>query len=246
VSAGSVISSTGLVKEYGSRRARVRALDGVDLEIAKGETFGLLGPNGAGKTTFVKCALGLLRPTAGSIRLFGRSPQHPETRRSLGFAPETPNFPPFLSTREVMSLHSRLVGLTRDSGESQAKELLEWAGLANAPRRVRALSKGMVRRLAVAQAMIGQPELLVLDEPTADLDPIGRREVRNRLLDLKGKGTTILLNSHLLSEVERVCDRVAIIHEGRVLATGSLDELVPEGTDLETVFVEMIEQASRT
>lgn len=238
-------SVRGLVKEYRSFRSRVRALDGVDLDIHRGEIFGLLGPNGAGKTTFVKCLLGLLRPTFGSVTLLGKSPSVPAARRAVGFSPEIPAFPPFLSGREVMQLHSRLAGVAPSEIPSIIDRLLVQAELADAPRRVKAYSKGMIRRLAVAQALIADPQFLVLDEPTADLDPIGRRDVRNLLIDLKAKGVTILLNSHLLSEIERVCDRVAIVHKGTMLALGTIDELVPEGQDLESVFVDLIEKAKR-
>jgi ABC-2 type transport system ATP-binding protein len=233
------VVARGLVKEYG----RLRALAGVDIEVRRGEAFGLLGPNGAGKTTFVKCLLDLIRPTDGSIEIFGRAPSDTESRRKVGFAPELPQFSGFLSGDEVMRTHGRLAGLASDEIERQRGVLLDEAGLSDAPRRVRAYSKGMVRRLAVAVSLIGQPDLLVLDEPTADLDPIGRREIRNKLIALKERGTTILLNSHLLSEVERVCDRVAIVHRGRVLAAGTVAELVPEGKDLEDVFVDLVERS---
>jgi ABC-2 type transport system ATP-binding protein len=238
-----VASATGLVKEYRSFRRRTKALDGVDLEIRRGEIFGLLGPNGAGKTTFVKCLLGLLRPTDGNIALFGDNPQQAGARQKVGFAPEIPHFADFLSGPEVMAFHGRLLKLPRATVKDQTKQLLSEAELSDAPKRIRAYSKGMVRRLALAQALLGDPEFLVFDEPTADLDPLGRRDVRNKLIQLKETGTTVLLNSHLLSEVERVCDRVAILHRGKVLAIGTIDELVPEGKDLESVFVDLVEKA---
>ena len=239
----SAISVEGLVKEYKSRRQRVRALNAVDVRVEQGECFGLLGPNGAGKTTFVKCLLGLLNPTAGSIEVFGRAPSESAVRKDVGFASEIPAFPGFLSAREVMKFHAELIGLPKQESERQISELLAQAELAEGPKRVKAFSKGMVRRLALAQSLLGQPKLLILDEPTADLDPLGRRDVRNLLSNLKDNGVTIVLNSHLLSEVERICDRVVIIHQGNVLAEGSVDELVPEGSDLETVFVELVEKA---
>lgn len=237
------VSVRGLTKDYKAFRERRRALAGIDLDIESGETFGLLGPNGAGKTTFVKCLLGLLRPTSGTIEVLGRAPSDPETRRHIGFAPEAPRFGSFLSGPEVMRLHSRLAGVTANVREQQSEQLLKEEELEDAPKRTRAYSKGMIRRLALAQAMIGDPKLLILDEPTADLDPIGRRDVRVRLEAMKAKGVTIILNSHLLSEVERVCDRVAIIHQGGLIASGSVDELVPEGSDLETVFVDLVQKA---
>lgn len=216
------------------------ALRGLDLEVAEGEIFGLLGPNGAGKTTFVKCLLDLIHPTSGKIELFGGPPERADRRALVGFAPEVPAFPRFLTTEEVLRLHGRLAGLSGEEIAAQTATLLETTDL-EPSKRVGQLSKGMVRKLALAQAWLGVPKLLVLDEPTTDLDPIGRRDVRNMLVEAKGQGQTVLLNSHLLSEVERVCDRVAIMHNGSVIAQGSIDELVPEGSDLETVFVELVE-----
>jgi ABC-2 type transport system ATP-binding protein len=242
-SPGFVAEARGLVKEYKSG-GRVRALDGIDLQIRPGEIFGLLGPNGAGKTTFVKCLIGLLRPTKGAVTLFGRSPTDPDVRRKIGFAPEAPHFPEFLSAAEVMEFHGKLLGLSRGEIEEQKDRLLAEAELSDAPKRIRSFSKGMVRRLAVAQALLGKPQFMILDEPTADLDPLGRRDVRNKLEELRNAGVATLLNSHLLSEVERVCDRVAIVHKGKVLAVGDIEDLVPEGRDLETVFVDLVEMAN--
>jgi ABC-2 type transport system ATP-binding protein len=218
-------------------------LNGIDLEVGEGEVFALLGPNGAGKTTFVKCLLALLQPTSGTIRMFGEEVSDPGARRGVGFVPETPRFPDFLSGREVLRLHGRLIGLPAKDLDGIIDERLIAADLDEAPRRVKAYSKGMVRRLAMAQALLGTPRLVLLDEPTADLDPIGRRDVRNQIAELKERGTTVILNSHLLSEVERLCDHAAIIHKGRMVAKGRMDDLVPEGQDLESVFVDLIEKA---
>lgn len=215
----------------------------MDLDIERGATFALLGPNGAGKTTFVKCVLGMLRLNAGSITIFGVPATNPSSREGVGFVPESPRFADFLSAREVMRLHGRLIGLSGQELEDQIELRLEAADLLDAPKRVKQFSKGMVRRLALAQALLGTPRLMVMDEPTADLDPIGRRTVRNQMADLKQAGATIVLNSHLLSEVERLCDHVAIMNRGKLLGQGPIDELVPEGTDLETVFVDMVEKA---
>ncbi len=229
-----------LVKHY---RGSHRGLNGIDLTVGEGEVFALLGPNGAGKTTFVKCLLALLRPTSGSISLFGEPAGNPGARRGVGFVPETPRFPDFLSAQEVLRLHGRLIGLPHDDLKLRISERLEAVDLTDAPKRVKAFSKGMIRRLALAQALLGSPRLVIMDEPTADLDPIGRRNVRNEIAGLKDQGATVVLNSHLLSEVERVSDHVAIVHQGRLLAEGGIDQLVPDGQDLESVFVDLIEKA---
>lgn len=234
------VQARDLHKTY--KRGR-RALGGVSLEIAEGETFGLLGPNGAGKTTFVKILLGLLRSNGGSVNLFGRPPNDPEVRRGIGLAAETPMFPNFLTAPEVMRLHGRLAGLTPQQIEDETKTLLAEAELDGDLGRIKTFSKGMIRRLALAQSLLGTPKFVVLDEPTADLDPIGRRDVRNKLEELKSQGVTILLNSHLLSEVERVCDRIVVLHEGRVVGSGLLSEIIPKGKDLEEVFIELVEEA---
>jgi ABC-2 type transport system ATP-binding protein len=230
----------GLGKKY---RGSGWALEGVDLDVKPGETLALLGPNGAGKTTFVKCLLGLLKPDSGWVTLFGRPAADPRSREGTSFVPEAPRFPDFLTAREVMALHGRLIDLSGEELNGQVESLLESVDLTDAPKRVRDFSKGMIRRLAIAQGLLGKPRLLVLDEPSADLDPIGRRNLRNQLLERREQGATIILNSHLLSEVERVCDHVAIIHKGRMLAIGSIEELVPRGQDLETVFVDLISKA---
>ena len=229
-----------LVKKY---RKSGRGIDGLDFDIERGATFALLGPNGAGKTTFVKCLLALLRPNAGTVKIFGEPATNPGSREGVGFVPDTPRFAGFLSAREVMRLHGGLIGLSGRGLEDQIHLRLEAADLQDAPKRVKEFSKGMVRRLALAQALLGSPRLMVMDEPTADLDPIGRRTVRNQMAELKQAGATIVLNSHQLSEVERLCDHVAIMNKGKLLAMGPIDELVPEGTDLETVFVDMVEKA---
>ena len=155
--------------------------------------------------------------------------------------PEVPALPPYLSAEELMDFHGRLIGLPADEREAQTRSLLSEASLVGAPPRIKAFSKGMVRRLALAQSQLGDPAFIAFDEPTADLDPLGRRDVRNQLSALRERGVSVLLNSHLLSEVERVCDRVAIMHRGRLLAVGPVHELVPEGQDLESVFVSLIE-----
>ncbi len=234
-----VVSVRNLRKRY--RRRDPWAVYGVTFELEAGQAFGLLGPNGAGKTSVVKMIAGLLRPDSGSISLFGSNPGNPAARAELGFAPEDPDFPKFLRAPEVLDYFASLLGLDDAERKRRIPETLEFAGLEAERRQVRQFSKGMKQRLGIAQAILGRPKLLILDEPTADLDPIGRRDVRALIERLKGSGVAILLNSHLLSEVERVCDNVAILARGRVLQEGTMAEVVPEGSNLEDVFVQLIE-----
>jgi ABC-2 type transport system ATP-binding protein len=209
-----------LVKRYGG----TVALAGVELEVEPGELVGLLGPNGAGKSTLVKIACGLVRPSGGEARVAGEPAGSAEARAAIGYLAELFRFPEWLRADELLSLHQRLAG--SDGGAAERAELLELVGLEDAARtKVGAMSKGMQQRLGIAQALIGTPRVLMLDEPTSALDPVGRRIVRNLLLELKRRGVTVLLNSHLLSEVERVCDRVAILVGGRIVARGSPAEL---------------------
>jgi ABC-2 type transport system ATP-binding protein len=241
LSADTIVRATGLGKTFGRRAHTVTALSGVSLEIRRGEVVGLLGRNGAGKTTLVKALLGLVRPTAGSVTLFGRRPGDPLAHRSLGYSPEEPGFPKFLYPRQVLEMCGRLSGLTGPALAAAVERQLELAELTGAgDRQARHLSKGMRQRLSLAQAFIHSPEFVVLDEPTADLDPVGRRQIRDLIDAYRKEGGTVLLNSHLLSEVERLCDRVSIMHAGRVVREGSLDELVRGDRDLEDVFIEVV------
>ena len=219
-----------LRKTYG----RVEALRGVALEVGEGELFGLLGPNGAGKSTLVKIACGLVRPTAGRAEIAGARAGTVAAQRALGYLAELFRFPDWQSADEVLALHQRLAGSR--GGADERAELLELVGLSDAAGRpVGEMSKGMQQRLGIAQAMIGSPRLLLLDEPTSALDPAGRRTVRGLLEKLRARGVAVLLNSHLLSEVELVCDRVAIIHRGQVVAAGAPAALSrPGGVEVET------------
>jgi len=221
---------TGLEKRYGS----TRALTGVDLEVGEGELVGLLGPNGAGKSTLVKIACGLVRPSRGRAEVCGARAGSLEARRRLGYLAELFRFPGWYSADELLALHQRLSGST--GGGAERSELLELVGLAEArDRRVEAMSKGMQQRLGIAQALVGAPPLLLLDEPTSALDPVGRRTVRLLLEELRGRGISVLLNSHLLSEIELVCDRVVILLRGAVVAEGSPAELGrARGVEVET------------
>jgi ABC-2 type transport system ATP-binding protein len=220
----------GLAKNYGS----VRALKGVDLEVEEGELVGLLGPNGAGKSTLVKIAVGLVRPNAGTAEVAGARAGSRAARAALGYLAELFRFPGWYTADEVLELHQCLSGSR--GGAAERARLLELVALTEATRRrVDGMSKGMQQRLGVAQALVGEPRVLLLDEPTSALDPVGRRTIRLLLEELRGRGVSVLLNSHLLSEVELVCDRVAILLGGEVVAAGTPAELSqPRGVALET------------
>jgi len=219
-----------LVKSYRS----TRALDGVDLRVAAGELVGLLGPNGAGKSTLTKIACGLVRPTSGRVEVLGRPAGSKAARARTGYLAELFRFPGWANADELLALHQRLA--RSDGGAAERAALLEHVGLQEAAeRRVEAMSKGMQQRLGIAQALIGDPALVLLDEPTSALDPAGRRTVRELLETLRGRGVAVLLNSHLLSEVELVCDRVVIVDHGKVIAEGKPHELAaPGGVEVET------------
>ena len=207
---------------------------GADLRVEEGQLLGLLGPNGAGKSTLVKIACGLVRPSAGSMEVLGVPAGTIEARRGIGYLAELFRFPGWLSADELLLLHQRLAGA--GGGEVERAELLRLVGLADARTvKVEAMSKGMQQRLGIAQALVGSPRLLLLDEPTSALDPVGRRIVRDLLQELRSRGVTVLLNSHLLSEIELVCDRVAIMLDGRIVQQGAPAELArPRGVEVET------------
>ncbi len=220
----------GLAKRYGS----IEALKGIDLEVGEGELVGLLGPNGAGKSTLVKIIVGLVRPSAGEARVLGARAGSRTARASLGYLAELFRFPGWNTADEVLELHQRLAGSR--GGAAERARLLELVALADAAdRRVEGMSKGMQQRLGVAQALVGEPRVLLLDEPTSALDPVGRRTVRLLLEQLRGRGVAVLLNSHLLSEIELVCDRVAILLGGELVEAGTPHDLSrPRGVELET------------
>src|SRR5512133_1345403 len=223
-----------LVEDAAKRYGRVQALDGVSLEVQPGELVGLLGPNGAGKSTLVKIACGLIRASRGRAEICGAPAGSPRARAALGYLAELFRFPGWYSADEVLRLHQRLAGSA--GGADERGRLLELVGLAKARTvRVDAMSKGMQQRLGIAQALVGSPPVLLLDEPTSALDPAGRRTVRQLLEELQGRGTSVLLNSHLLSEVELVCDRVVILLRGKVVTEGSPAELSrARGVEIET------------
>jgi ABC-2 type transport system ATP-binding protein len=224
------LAVAGLRKRYG----RVEALRGVDLRLERGELVGLLGPNGAGKSTLVKIACGLVRATDGRAEILGAPAGSAPARRALGYLAELFRFPGWMSADELLALHQRLTG--SEGGARERGELLELVGLSAATgRRIEGMSKGMQQRLGLAQALVGSPQVLLLDEPTSALDPVGRRAVRELLEELRRRGLGVLLNSHLLSEVELVCDRVAILSDGELVAEGSPAELSrPHGVEVET------------
>jgi len=236
------LATRALVKRFG----RTTALAGVDLEIAPGELVGLLGPNGAGKSTLTKIACGIVRSSAGEARVCGARAGSRPARAAVGYLAELFRFPDWLSAEEVLVLHQRLASSRGGAGERN--DLLKLVGLSDARRvRVAAMSKGMQQRLGVAQALVGRPRLLLLDEPTSALDPAGRRTVRELLERLREREIAVLLNSHLLSEVELVCERVAILSHGRLVATGAMDELTrSRGLEVETgAGVRLIEDVGR-
>ena len=221
------IRTEELAKRYG----KITALAGLTMSIPAGDVFGFLGPNGAGKTTAVKLLLGLARPTAGEGWVLGAplsDPRaHRQARRMIGYLPELFRYQHWLSAREVLGVHCALIGLDRAAWAAEITDALGIVGLADrADDRVGGYSKGMQQRLGLGVALLGRPALVLLDEPTSALDPVGRHDVREVIRALKARGTTVFLNSHLLTEVEQVCDRVAIVDHGRVVQVGSLDELL--------------------
>jgi ABC-2 type transport system ATP-binding protein len=217
------VRTDALTKHYGS----VVALAGLSMSVRRGEIFGFLGPNGAGKTTAVKLLLGLARATSGEARILGETPDDLDMRRRIGYLPELFRYQDWLTAREVLQLHCGLAGVARGRRRGAIAESLEVVGLtARADTRVGSYSKGMQQRLGLAVALVADPDVVFLDEPTSALDPVGRRDVREVLRSLQARGATVFLNSHMLSEVEQVCDRVAVVDRGRVVALGTLADLV--------------------
>jgi ABC-2 type transport system ATP-binding protein len=221
------IEVKNLTKRYG--RKGVTALDGISLSVNKGEIFGVIGPNGAGKTTLVKILLAIVRPTDGTARVFGQSPGRPDTRARVGFLPEDVSFPRFLTGERVLRFYGGLSGVSGSRLKADMAKTLEILELASWRRqKVKNYSRGMQQKLGICQALLGDPKLLFLDEPTSGVDPMSRRKIRDLLAELKGRGITILMNSHLLSEIEMVCDRIAIMKGGRIIRLGTLDELTSD------------------
>src|SRR5437660_7221684 len=224
-----VVSIRGLTKVFKDfwGRPKARAVDNVDFDVRQGEVFGLLGPNGSGKSTTVKLMLGLLYPTKGHIEVFGHSPRHVATKARIGYLPEASYLYRYLNSRETLDFFGNLFELPKADRENRAEQLLEMVGLSQTQlRAVGEFSKGMQRRIGLAQALINDPDLVILDEPTSGLDPIGCREVKDLILALARRGKTVILSSHLLSDVEDVCDRVVIYYGGKIQAMGTLRELL--------------------
>ena len=231
---GDVIEIRGLVKTFRDfwLRPLAAALKGIDLDVATGDIFGLLGPNGSGKSTTIKLVLGLLRPTAGTIRLFGLPPRDRRARARLGYLPELSYLHPFLTARETVRYYAGLSGLDGKTARARTDELLERMGLsANANRAVGGFSKGMARKVAFAAALVGHPELLILDEPTSGLDPLATRDVKELIRTLASDGMTILVTSHQLFDMQDVCSRVTILSQGRVVGGGKVADIVAKSSD---------------
>src|SRR5258708_12277283 len=224
-----IVSVRGLTKVFKDfwGRAKARAVDNVDFDVRRGDVFGLLGPNGSGKSTTVKLMLGLLYPTKGHLEVFGHSPRHVPTKARIGYLPEESYLYRYLNSRETLDFFGNLFRLTKGERADRSEQLLEMVGLSQVHlRAVGEFTKGMQRRIGLAQALINDPDLVILDEPTSGLDPIGCREVKDLILALARRGKTVILSSHLLSDVEDVCDRVVIYYGGKIQAMGTLKELL--------------------
>jgi ABC-2 type transport system ATP-binding protein len=209
------------------RKQSIVAVRDLNLEVEPGEVYGLLGPNGSGKSTTLKIILGLVSPTRGQTSIFGRDSSEVATHESVGFLPESPYFYKFLTGEETLRFFGKLCGLNGPPLKQRIEELLELVGLTNARKqRLGTYSKGMLQRIGLAQALINEPKLVILDEPTAGVDPAGSRDIRNLIVDLKNRGVTVLLSSHLLEHVEEVCDRIGILSKGALVREGPLEELI--------------------
>jgi len=227
----------GVSKRYGQRHA----LSNIDLQLESGASLGLLGPNGAGKTTCLRLLLGLTQPTQGTVRLRGRDPMNPAARVGVAYLPERLRLPERATVRGFLRLHGTLAGLSGTELEREVESALEMTDLADrGADRIGGLSKGLSQRVGFAQLFLARPELLLLDEPTSGLDPIGIRDAREWIRVVRERGCTVLVSSHVLSEVERVCDHAAILHEGRIAAQGPIEDLVQPGETLEDAFLRVV------
>ncbi|MFN3430398.1 MAG: ABC transporter ATP-binding protein [Candidatus Sericytochromatia bacterium] len=241
-----ILEATHLTKTYVTpfTRKRITTLTDLNLAVAPGETFGLLGPNGAGKTTSQKLFLGLLKPTSGSVRLFGKPPTDASARARVGFLPENPYFYTYLTGREFLEFCADLFNLPAATKRQRVVELLELVSMTHAANtQLRKYSKGMLQRIGIAQALINDPELVFLDEPTSGLDPLGHKQITDIIRQLKVRGKTIFFNSHIMMDVQELCDRVAILHKGKLIALDTVPELLEPGETLEMAFVRRIQAA---
>jgi len=233
-----IISFDNLTKTYKDfwGRKKGAALKGVNLEIQEGQIFGLLGPNGSGKTTALKLILGLLFPTSGKIRVFDKSPRDVRIKKNIGFLPEESYLYPFLSGEELLDFSCQLINIKGKERKKRVNDVLKTVGLGDARKRpLKDYSKGMARRVSFAQVLVKDPKLVILDEPTIGLDPFGAMEMKEIILNLKRQGKTILLSSHLLTEIQPLCDRVGILYDGELIKTGKVDELLSIGDELEII-----------
>jgi ABC-2 type transport system ATP-binding protein len=243
------LSSTSLSKTYRNgflNQRPVRALEDFSLEVESGQIFSLLGPNGAGKTTFIKILLSLARPSTGSAIILGENLPSTRVRTRIGYLPENHRYPGYLTGEQVLRLFGQLSGVPHAAVEARITPLLKMVGMDQwRTMKVKKYSKGMLQRIGLAQALINEPELIFLDEPTDGVDPVGRKEIRDILRNLKEQGKTVFLNSHLLSEVELVSDRVAILDKGKLLKTGTVDELTTTGSRYQIGFVPPLPESFR-
>jgi len=236
---GPAVEILDLVKDFrpSVRRGKIRAVDHVSLRIAPGEVYGLIGPNGSGKSTTMKALLGLVAPTSGKCAIFGKNSLKVDSRRQVGFLPENPYFYKHLTGAETIRFYGKLCGMRGKKLKARVEELLSLVGLTEAGgRRLAGYSKGMLQRIGLAQAIVQDPRLVILDEPTAGVDPLGSREIRDLILELKNRGVTVFLCSHLLEQVQEVCDRVGIIFQGRLVKEGRLDDLVAMEDRIEIIL----------
>ncbi len=232
-----VVETLELTKHYS--KGKVKALDGCSLRVEKGKIFGLLGPNGAGKTTLVKTLLGIIHPTSGSARILGEPISNYRVHAHIGYLAENHRFPEFLNARQILFYYGKMSGLNTELLYKRIPELLDLVHLSKwAKTRIHKFSKGMAQRLGLAHALLNDPDLLFLDEPTDGIDPVGRKEIRDLLISLRNQGKTIFINSHQLSEVERISDEIAILKNGKVLKTGSVEEFISVKQQYQLLFTE--------
>jgi ABC-2 type transport system ATP-binding protein len=240
-----VININQLTKAYllGLGQTKIVALEGLDLEVKEGEVFGFLGPNGAGKTTTIKILVGLMRPTSGTAQLFGEEGSNAKVRSKIGFLAESPYFYEYLTALEFLAFYGQLFDLSKNDIKQRSSALLKQVGLESSENvQLRKFSKGMLQRIGIAQALINDPELVILDEPMSGLDPIGRKEMRELMRALKSQGKTIFFSSHIIHDVEVICDRVGILVHGKLLAIGRIDEIVEEKETLEDAFMRIVQR----